>query len=74
MESGKIRPKTIVGINDVQTEMQIDSGADVNTLTEDGYKKSKDKVTLVTKELICFLKKPLELLGKLVSAERIVMM
>ena len=47
MESGKIRPKTIVGINDVQTEFRIDSGADVNTLTEDGYKKSKDKVTLV---------------------------
>ena len=46
MESGKIRPK-INGINDVQTEMQIDSGAYVSTLTEDGYKKSKDKVTLV---------------------------
>jgi hypothetical protein len=71
VESEKVKTKTIVGINGVPTEMQIDSGADVNTVTEDDYKKVKNKVTLVPTRARLFpyqSNKPLELLGKFTAS------
>ena len=63
----KVQTYTKVHISDVEAKMQIDSGADVNTLTEGDYEKVKSKVTLVPTRAKLYAygsTKPLELLGK----------
>ena len=53
--------KTRVGINDVPIKMQIDSGSDVNTITEDDFQRLRKDVSLKPPRLVCTLmvQKPL---------------
>ena len=68
----KVETRTTVGINDVPVRMQIDSGADVNTVTEEDFSgRLKEKVTLVPTRARLFpykSKTPLELLGKFTAS------